>query len=358
MSDTLNTDPTTGALSRLCANSFENALQARTALLADTIAYAARLIRDVLPTAAAITVDCEEKELHEVRDAQGETLWWAPASAQHAFNDGLVDDVDDLFREAIPFGGLAAAGWRISYKGEPYRDVQLPEPPPSMRHARAHVRHEGLVCDVHADLAPARVPSFTLVGPDSQPMPEARDRVRAAIINAGYAWPRGELTVSLNGSGEPDSTTDLAIACAILAAAGHVDPSTLKRTVVLGELRLDGRVRSTPQTRAGVRYADICGGYKRVIVASTAAATCPLVPGGTVQGVLDLPQTLHYLTRLAADDQCTPGEAAGNCAQCDRPLVWDRTGTRVNDEWGEYLCASRPAGARSTLHVLTAPAQN
>ncbi|MFJ7489700.1 hypothetical protein ACIQZB_00315 [Streptomyces sp. NPDC097727] len=52
----------------------------------------------------------------------------------------------------------------------------------------------------------------------------------------------------------------------------------------------------------------------------------------------------------------TPGEDAGNCAQCGRLLIWDGAGKRVNDEWGEYLCYSpRPDGARSAVHTLGAP---
>ncbi|MFF4147160.1 magnesium chelatase domain-containing protein [Streptomyces sp. NPDC001698] len=362
MTEPLGTDLVTAALSRACTSSFESALQVRSTLLADTIAYAARLIRDVLPTAAAITVDTEEKELHEVRDVQGKTLWWAPASVGHVFNDTLVDDVDDLFRQAIPFGGLVGAGWEISCKGLPYRDVKLPEQPPAKRHARAHVRHEGLVCDVHVDLVPAERPSFTLADPDGE-LRETRDRVRAAIINGGYAWPDGELSVQLHTDVRPGPTADLAIACAILAAAGYVDPATLKRTVLLGQLGLDGRVRSTPETRSGVRYADVCGGYERAIVASSVVTTCPLLPGGTVHGVLNLRQALDFLARPldgapATDDRPhgTPGENAGNCARCGRLLIWDASGKRVNDEWGEYLCyGPRPEGARSAVHVLAAP---
>ncbi|MFF4179690.1 hypothetical protein [Streptomyces sp. NPDC001750] len=59
----------------------------------------------------------------------------------------------------------------------------------------------------------------------------------------------------------------------------------------------------------------------------------------------------------AADEpHGTPGETAGNCAQCGRLLIWDGSGKRVNDEWGEYLCyAPRPGGTRSATHVLAAP---
>ncbi|MFF0092709.1 magnesium chelatase domain-containing protein [Streptomyces canus] len=298
---TLHTDIVTGALSRATAGSARAAEVARTTFLTDTVAYAARLIREVLPTAAAVTVDTEERELHEVRDADGETLWHAPTSGPgHMFNDSLVDDVDDLLRQAIPFGGLAAAGWKTSEQGFPYRNVQLPEPPPADRHARAYVRHEDAVLDVHATLTEADSSSFTLRDRFGKDMREARDRVRAAILNGGYDWPDGELTVDLHGAGDVSSVADLAIACAILAAAGHVDRVTLKRTVLLGELGLDGRVRVTDQTRAGVRFADLCG-YKRVIVASTAATTCPLIPGGHVHGVLDLRQAIDRLALPLGD---------------------------------------------------------
>ncbi|MFE2424669.1 hypothetical protein [Streptomyces hokutonensis] len=60
----------------------------------------------------------------------------------------------------------------------------------------------------------------------------------------------------------------------------------------------------------------------------------------------------------AADDRPhgKPGEDAGNCAQCRRPLIWDRTGKRVNDEWGEYICSGpRPGGTASAVHLLAAP---
>lgn len=60
----------------------------------------------------------------------------------------------------------------------------------------------------------------------------------------------------------------------------------------------------------------------------------------------------------AADDRPhgTPGENAGNCAQCRRLLIWDGSGKRLNDEWGEYLCYDpRPGGTESAVHILAAP---
>lgn len=51
----------------------------------------------------------------------------------------------------------------------------------------------------------------------------------------------------------------------------------------------------------------------------------------------------------------TPGEDAGKCAQCNGLLIWDGSGNRVNDEWGEYLCSGSHSGGTSAVHLLAAP---
>ena len=72
------------------------------------------------------------------------------------------------------------------------------------------------------------------------------DRVRAAVMNSGCAWPQKRVTVGLSPAALPKhgAGLDLAIAVAVLAAAGglplQIDPATLW----FGELALDGRVRA------------------------------------------------------------------------------------------------------------------
>ncbi|MEU2264969.1 hypothetical protein ABZ568_00645 [Streptomyces olindensis] len=76
-----------------------------------------------------------------------------------------------------------------------------------------------------------------------------------------------------------------------------------------------------------------------------------------LQRVRTLPKTSSAAP--AADDRPhgTPGEDAGTCGQCHRPLIWDSSGRRVNDEWGEYLCyGPRTGGTGSAVHVLAATA--
>ncbi|WP_432101040.1 magnesium chelatase domain-containing protein [Streptomyces sp. WAC 04229] len=164
----------------------------------------------------------------------------------------------------------------------------------------AYVRHADLVVDVHADLHPAEHATITLDGPDG-PMREARDRVRAAIVNSGYELPHGALNVACHGTGNPGSSGDLAVAAAILAATGHIRPRALKRTVLVGELGLDGRLRGP---RVSIRYADICGGYRRLIVAAPSApagSAYPVIPGGSVHAATDLREALGFLAQPLND---------------------------------------------------------
>ncbi|WP_075737678.1 hypothetical protein [Streptomyces acidiscabies] len=48
----------------------------------------------------------------------------------------------------------------------------------------------------------------------------------------------------------------------------------------------------------------------------------------------------RLIAGLLRDGQArpAPGADAGPCAGCGKPLTWDRSGSRVHDEWGEYLC--------------------
>lgn len=122
----VQTDPMTAALSHATEDAYFHAKRARTVLLRNATEYVARLVRQALPEAAVITVDTAEKELHAVLDRDGKTIWYAPATPASDLHDGLVDDINDLLSDAIPFGGLVGAGWKVADQGEPFRTVPLP----------------------------------------------------------------------------------------------------------------------------------------------------------------------------------------------------------------------------------------
>lgn len=146
----------------------------------------------------------------------------------------------------------------------------------------------GHVIDVEAHLASA-LPAFTIVGLPDASLSEARDRVRAAIQNSGLDWPNRRITVSLSPASLPKrgSATDLAIAVALLAAAGQIDAGRAARTVHLGELGLDGRVRPVLGVLPSVAAA-VAAGAAEVVVPEANAAEARLVPGAHVTSAATL----------------------------------------------------------------------
>ncbi|MEE1756936.1 YifB family Mg chelatase-like AAA ATPase [Streptomyces sp. SP18CS02] len=157
---------------------------------------------------------------------------------------------------------------------------------------------EGVVVEVQADLEPG-VATFALVGLPDKSLSESRDRVRAAVVNSGAEWPQKKLTVGLSPASVPKSGSgfDLAVAGAVLGAAGRIDPRTIADLVLIGELGLDGRVRPVRGVLPAVLAAAEAG-YRQVVVPEQTAGEASLVPGVSVLGV----RTLGQLIAVLADE--------------------------------------------------------
>ena len=97
---------------------------------------------------------------------------------------------------------------------------------------------------VEAHLA-SGLPSFTLVGLPDTEVKEARDRVRAAIVNSGFEFPQKRITVNLAPADLPKESGrfDLPIALGILAASGQIPAPALADHEFAGELSLSGELR-------------------------------------------------------------------------------------------------------------------
>ncbi len=94
------------------------------------------------------------------------------------------------------------------------------------------------------------LPAFTLVGLAETTVKEARDRVRSAIVNAGFEFPARRITVNLAPADLPKEggRFDLPIALGILAASGQIPMTRLDRHEFVGELALSGQLRSVKGT--------------------------------------------------------------------------------------------------------------
>lgn len=89
------------------------------------------------------------------------------------------------------------------------------------------------------------LPGLTLVGLPDTEVREARDRVRAAIVNCGFEYPSKRITVNLAPADLPKESGrfDLPIALGILAASGQIPLASLAPYEFAGELSLSGELR-------------------------------------------------------------------------------------------------------------------
>jgi magnesium chelatase family protein len=161
-------------------------------------------------------------------------------------------------------------------------------------HSVALVGVAGHLIEVEADIAQG-LPMTILIGLPDTALREARDRIRAAIINSGESWPQQKITVGLSPASLPKrgSGFDLAIAIAIMAANHALPLSAPAGKMFLAELGLDGRLRPVPGVLPAVVTAEPC--VDTVVVAAENAAEARLVPGVRVVGAGSLAEVAIWL---------------------------------------------------------------
>ncbi len=154
----------------------------------------------------------------------------------------------------------------------------------------------GHLIDVQSDVSPGQV-GVTMVGRADTMINESRDRCRMAIINSELDWPATRrITILLSPADLAKSGThfDLAIAVSVLAAAGSVPATSLLGAAFIGELTLDGNLRSA----AGVlpmALAAASRGLRAVFVPEPQVAEAAMVPDLSVIGVRSLGQVVAVL---------------------------------------------------------------
>ncbi|QQX79841.1 YifB family Mg chelatase-like AAA ATPase [Shewanella sp. KX20019] len=111
------------------------------------------------------------------------------------------------------------------------------------------------------------LPAFSLVGLPEASVKEAKERVRSALINAGFEFPMRRITVNLAPADLPKQggRYDLPIAIGILAASKQIPPKSIEQHEFVGELALSGHVR-------------YCQGILPVIVAASQANNRLILP--------------------------------------------------------------------------------
>lgn len=151
----------------------------------------------------------------------------------------------------------------------------------------------GTLIEIEAEIS-SNLPSFVLVGLPDASLSESKDRVRAAIQNSSLKMPARRVTVNLSPASVPKqgASFDLSIAVAILAATSEISHHSVRNYIHLGELGLDGSVRSVAGVLPSLLSAKSLG-FSRAIVPAVNLAEAKLVSDIEVIGVHSLAEVAN-----------------------------------------------------------------
>ena len=155
------------------------------------------------------------------------------------------------------------------------------------------------------------LPKFAIVGLPEATVRESKDRVRSAIINSRFEFPRRRITVNLAPADLPKdgSRYDLPIAAGILAATGQLRHERLGEHELIGELALDGALRRTGGSLPAALRARDAG---RILVIPTGdAREAGLAAGARLFPARHLGEVHAQITGEASPDPAPAARQAG-----------------------------------------------
>lgn len=140
------------------------------------------------------------------------------------------------------------------------------------------------------------LPAFVVVGLPDSAVKESRERVSAAIKNSHFVFPNKKITVNLAPADirKEGSAFDLPIAVGILKSMGIVSAQDLDKTLILGELALDGTLRPI-HGALPIAITAKNDGLVRVILPAQNADEAAVVSGVEIIPVQSLRETVEYL---------------------------------------------------------------
>lgn len=208
-----------------------------------------------------------------------------------------------------------------------------------------HARPVTVEVDIRSGL-----PAFAIVGLAGAAVREARDRVRAAVLNSGFEFPGHRITANLAPADLPKAGPgiDLALACALLAASGQAPAESLDSYAMFGELALDGQLRDGPGALAIAEATKRAG--LRLLLGPRSAREALLVGGLDVSAVERLTSAVRVLAGGRPDPLCEPTAVDVRDSGAQAPLDFDEVrGQR------HAICALTVAAAGGHNSLLCGP---
>src|SRR5580693_7862811 len=150
-----------------------------------------------------------------------------------------------------------------------------------------------------------------IIGLADRSIQESKERVNAAVRSSGFLFPGYKIVCNLAPADirKAGAMFDLALALTILGMDQQIDATRLRDVVCLGELALDGSVKSVPgvlPSAIGIKRA----GYRRLMLPAENLAEAALVDGLTLHPVRTLQQAVDIVLGRGEPGVRSGGEVA------------------------------------------------
>ncbi len=156
---------------------------------------------------------------------------------------------------------------------------------------------DAYLVEVEVDVGSARMQDFNVVGLPDNAVKESRERIKSALRNCGFEFPHGQgVTINLAPADvrKEGSAFDLPMALGLVGCMGHFFGKQLNQCMFLGELSLDGSIRSVRGALSAALAAREVG-LKSLAVPEANAREAAVVEGVNVFALKTLPQAVDLV---------------------------------------------------------------
>ena len=185
------------------------------------------------------------------------------------------------------------------------------------------------------------LPNFNLVGMGDKTILESKERVRSAVVNSDFSFPKHKIIINLAPADliKSGSSLDLPIAINILILAKQLREDDIKGLFFTGELSLDGSLKPVKGILNIIETAKNHG-FKQIFLPAASAASSTLIQGIEIYPVRTLKQLFLHLKHQS------PISPLSGSAQT-LPITTATTPTRTPDS-----ILAPPSHADSSFYAL------